>query len=244
MATVDYTLEDAAADIADLRSAVTLLEEAHEQIDGGFQPNTPTDVNSHVLYSNQGTPSWVNDNALQMGMMGAQISWFPLNTVTGATFGNLASWNIPAGDAIVNAVYEIDVWGSGTTGAATATGPTFAVFLGGNEMSNVPFGTSWFGAQAGGQSFRWRVVGRVINHTIGASGTWSSYIHADLSENGNNLLGNNGTQMTGCAFSCEIASTTTVDTTVTQALGISAEWSTTTGAPTMTSRVAIAKRIC
>lgn len=241
MATTDYTLDDVSGDIADLRSMVTLLEEAHQQIDGGFVPNTPTDPNSHVLYSAAGTPSWVNDNGLQMGAMGAQVAWFPGNSVNGATQGNLAAWAIPANDAIAGAVYETEVWGNGTTGPTNQT-LNFTVVLGGTNMAGVTIGTSFFATA--NLAFRWHMTVRVICHTTGTTGTWTSLISGEISAYNVNLIGQGGSQNTAGMVSCESTGTTTKDTTVANNVGLSASWGAGSSGETVTSQVAIAKRLC
>lgn len=243
MATNDYTLDDASNDIADLRTMVDLLTEVHQQIDsGGNVPNTPTTANSHILYSNQGTPSWVNDNSLVLGAVGAQTAWFPGNTVTGTGLGDLAQITIPANDPIAFAIYEVEVWGYGTTGSANET-IQFAVTCGGSTMASVTLGASWFNG-AFSQAFRFHVTTRAICHTTGSSGTFSSQIFGECTAFGNNLLGGNGSQMTGAFCSNESTGTTTVNTTTGIAFGLNGAWGGTTGSPTMTSSVALAKRWC
>jgi hypothetical protein len=239
MATEDYTLDDAQADIADLRAQVTLLEEAHQQIDpGGDVPNTPANANSsHVLYSASGTPAWVSSSGLQMGMQGAQRAFFPLNTVTSATLSNLASGTYQGLDAAVGSVYEVEAWGNGQQGS-TAQTLEFAVVWGGTTMTNATMGTT---AMPANQTFRWWAKARVICHTTGASATWSSFVEAIYNGTNNVSPGNNNM---GCASSCENNTTTTLDSTVNQSLSLRAAWGATTGAPTLTSQVAFFRRVC
>jgi hypothetical protein len=240
MATEDYTLDDAQADIADLRAQVTLLEEAHQQIDsGGNTPNTPANANaSHVLYSASGTPAWVSSSGLQMGMQGAQATFFPLNTVTSVTptLGNLASGTYQGNDASVGSVYEVEAWGNGTW-ANPVTTLEFAVVWAGFTMTNTTFGTT---AMPAGQTFRWWARARVICHTTGGSGTWSSFVLAIINSTGNVSPGNADM---GCATSCENNTTQTIDSTVNESLSLRATWGAANGG-TLTSQVAFFRRVC
>lgn len=241
MAVAPYTLEQAEEAIADLRAQVDRMGEVHA-LDGSGAVVPNAQPGQAQLYSANGQPSWIAPSGMQLGTVGAQQSFFPVNTVTSIlpSLGNLAAMTIPAGDAEGGAVYEIEVWGSGTQASGTRVAPEFAVVLGGTTMSTVQFGiTAW---SAVSQSFRWVAVGRAINHTTGAGGTWSSYLLVTTADSVTNTSPGNANFAT--AFSCEIASTATVDTTADQTLSVSAGWTTNAGGPTMTSRVAINKRWC
>lgn len=241
-ATVPYSLDQAEQDIADLRGQIDLLTEVASLTDGGVVPNTPSAPNTFSMYSALGTPSWVNDNGLQMGAVGAQSCWFPGNTVSGTGQGNLAAWSIPAGDPNQFSVYETEVWGNGQQGS-TQQAVSFTVVLGGNSMANVTFGTTAFSSAPANAIFRWRAVARAICHTTGTTGTFTSYILATVSVFNQNLSPGNANMANG--FSCESTGTTTINTTVANNLGVSASWGgAATGSQNVTSQVAIAKRIC
>ena len=241
MAADPYTLEQAEEDISTLNGQVSLLEEQHTVTDGGVVPNTPA-AGAFALYSSGGQPNWVDPAGQLFGVPGAQNAFYPGHTVTAASLNNLAAYTIPAGAATANAVYEVEVWGNGTWGS---TGQTLqlAVLLGGNTMSSVTLGTQFMATSA---AFRFRVAVRAVCQTTGAGGTWSSMISGEVSVFGANLLAAGGASANASNgfCSCESTGTTTVDTTVNEDLGLSAAWGSTTGSPTLTSRVAIAKRIC
>lgn len=236
-----YTLEQAEEAIADLRAQVDRLGEVHAlDGSGGVVPNAqPNQV--QVYPGANGQPAYVGASGLQMGMVGTQQAFFPVIAVTGTSLAALASMTIPAGDAVGGAVYDIEVWGSGTAGTNMLL--TFAVVLGGSTMSSVQLGANFMAAAT---SFRWRAVARVVCHTTGAGGTWSSLVFGDISINGTTLLTSGGASVnaTNSFVSCEIATTTPADTTVAQTLSLSASWSGTTGPPGLTSRVAIPRRWC
>lgn len=240
-ANAPYDLQQIEDDIASLQGTVSDLEEVIFFLLNGPQP--PNALSDRVqLYANnsQNLPAWQDPTGFNGVIPATNTTWFPVNTVTGTGLGNLASQQIPANNAQPNAVYEIECWGSGTQGS-TAQTLQFAVGLGGNTMSSVTLGTNYMIASA---SFRWYVMVRAICHTNGASGTWSSLIRGELSVNGQNLLtsGASSANATNAFVSCEIASTTTVDTTVSEQFGLNAAWGSTTGAPTLTSRVAMYRR--
>jgi hypothetical protein len=238
VAAEDYTLEEAADHIAGVRGQVDQLNEVHP-----LNSTTPPQAvaGSAQLYASNGQPSWVGPSGLQMGVVGAQQAFTPSNTVTAPSLTNLAQGTIPAGDAEVNAVYELEAWGNGVQGTVgNRQTLQFAAVLGGTAMSSVTFGTI---ALPDTQAiFRWRAVGRFICQTTGAGGTWTSYILVTLSQFNVNYSQSNQTE--NAVFSCESTTTTTKDTTTGQNAGVYAAWGATTGGPTLTSQVAIFKRIC
>jgi hypothetical protein len=118
------------------------------------------------------------------------------------------------------------------------------VVFGGNNMpGTVTLGGSYMLLST---AFRLRVVGRVICHTTGAGGTWTSLMYGECSISGTSLLssGASSANATSGFVACESTGTTNVDTTADQVLGVSAAWGSATANGTVTSRVAIAKRIC
>jgi hypothetical protein len=242
--TAPYSLEQAEESIADLRAQVDRLGEVHAlDGSGGVIPNAqPGQVQKFAAADGQ--PGYVTPSGLVMGNVGSQNAFFPNNTATAASLTSLASWTVPAGDAAIGAVYEIEIWGSGQQGS-TKQALGLQVVLGGNNLASVTFGAGAF--QTASNLFRFRIVGRGICHTTGAGGTWTSYINAQVSDldggAGSNPI-SAGNQNFATATSCESTTTQAIDTTAAITLGVSAAWGSVTGAPTLTSRVAIAKRIC
>lgn len=243
--TTGYTLEEAESDIADLRGQVDGMDEVLQLYDGPV-PNNPG-VSGAQIFSQNGQPNYLNFTGLQMSMMGAKPAAFPNNTITAASLQTLTTFTIPAGDADVGAIYELEVWGNGQQGTAgNRQTLQLAVSLGGTTMSTITFGT---GALPDTHSFfRFALTGRVICHTTGLTGTWTSYVLATLTEfdtPGPALLtipNANFAQATSSESTG--AGTTTVNTTVDEALALQAAWGATTGAPTLTSQIACFKRIC
>jgi hypothetical protein len=238
--TAPYTLEQAEESIADLRAQVDRLGEVHA-LDGtgGVIPNAqPNQVQKFAAADGQ--PGYVTPSGLVMGNMGSQNAFFPGNVATAITLTDLGSWTVPAGDAAGGAVYEVEIWGNGTWGS-TQQSLGLQVVFGGNNLSTVTLGASWFAIST---TFRIRVVGRVVCHTTGVAGLWSSLIYGECTVSGANALPATGANGSGGFVSCEGAATTAIDTTANQLLGVSAAWQSTTGAPSVTSRVAVPKRIC
>lgn len=207
---------------------------------GGITPNAQP--NQAQMYATAGQPAYVNPAGLQMGLVGAQTAFFPnlTNPAAGTTLVSLGAWTIPANDAAIGAVYEIEIWGNGQWGS-TQESLGLQVVFGGNNMATCTLGASWYAINT---QFRFRLAGRAICHTTGAGGTWTTLLYGDCSVFGANALPATGANGSGSFVGCESTGTTTVDTTSAQSLGVSCAWQATTGASTITSRVAIAKRIC
>jgi hypothetical protein len=243
MPTAPFTLEQAEESIADLRAQVDRLGEVHA-LDGtgGVIPNAqPGQVQKFAAADGQ--PGYVTPSGLVMGNVGSQNAFFPnlTNAAVNTSLVSMGSWTIPGGDAAVGAVYEIEIWANGSQGTSQqALG--LQVVLGGNNLATVTFGQN----AAGGASsqFRLWVVGRAICHTTGAGGTWTTFINATVArfDASPQLSAGNANFATGT--SSESTSTQPLDTTVDQVLGVSAAWGAITSGPSITSRVAIAKRIC
>lgn len=174
-----------------------------------------------------------------MQVPGWQLATFPGITVTQATLTTIASATYPANDAEVGSVYELDVEGNGTWGS-TAQTLEFQVTFGGNAMQNVTLGSAFFAVST---IFRWKVHARVICHTTGTTGTWTSSIEGEASVAGANVLPTAGSQATSGFCVSESTTMVTVNTTVNQTLALQCAWGSTTGAPTLTSRVALFGRV-
>lgn len=239
MPTPSYTLEQAEEDIANLKGTVALLNEILQLTDQGQVPNTPA-ANTFALFSQLGQPQYVNDDGLQMGLVGAQQAWQPGNTVSGASLGNLASWTIPAGDANVDALYRTEVWGTGETGTSNAT-IQFAVVLGGTTMATTTTAAVFFNTAS--FSFTWHYTAVLLCVSLGTGGTWMSAIYGEISALALVDPGS-GNQNTAGSCGCD-STTTTKDTTVAETFGISAKWgAAATGSQGLTSQIAIAQRWC
>lgn len=165
-------------------------------------------------------------------------------TVTAASLTDLtASFTVPAGDAAAGNIYEVEAWGNGTWGS-TAQTLTFQTVFGNNNTfaGAVTLGTNYMAVST---AFRWHVTCRVICLTTGAGGTWTSELHGQCSVNNANLLtsGSSSANATSGFTACESSGSVTLDTTIAQGLKIQAAWGATTGAPTITKRAAIQRKL-
>lgn len=162
-------------------------------------------------------------------------------TVTASSLTDLtASFTVPANDSAVGNLYDIEAWGNGVQGSTLQT-LTFQVVYGGNNMSTFTIGsTAWSSTS---QAFRWHMTARVICLSTGPTGSFQSLIFGELSAFGSNLIPSNSSNITGAFISCESSSSTTIDTTSAQGLKLQCNWGSTTGAPTITKRVAIQRKL-
>jgi hypothetical protein len=238
--TTGYTLEEAEQDIADLRGQVDGMDEIITLLDGPIPNGAP--ISGCQVFSVNGQPNYLNFTALQMSLMGARPATFPGISNSTATPTTLASFALPAGDADVGAIYEVEVWGDGNQGS-TQEVLNLGVNFGGNAMASIELGSLFMAINT---VFRWRAVVRVICITTGLTGTWSSEIHGNLSLFNGTLLssGASSANATNSFVSCESTGTTSVDTTTGETLAIQGWWGASTGTPTITSRVAFVKRLC
>lgn len=245
MPSAPYTLEQAETDIADLRGLVDRMGEVHAlDSSGGVVPNAQP--NQAQLYPANGGPAYVGASGLQMNMSGAQACSFPNNSnLNNTTLNTLGTWTIPAGDASVGAVYEMEIWGNGAwSNVNTAAGAlTLTVVAGGNSMSTVTLGGAYMLASS---AFRFRVAGRIMCETTGVGGTWTSLIFGECSVNGTSLLssGASSSNATSGFVSCDGTGTTVIDTTGSIVLGVSSLWGSGTAGGNIISRVSLPKRIC
>ena len=194
-----------------------------------------------IIYGSGGELAQVTAAGVQTQVPGTQLATFPNTTVTAASLTTLATSSTIylANDAQAGSVYELEVTGNGVWGSTQQT-LEFAVVFGGNTMSNITIGLTQFSAS---QAFRWKARARVICHTTGATGTWTSEIDGVVSVFNANILGGIGANGTAPFTSSESTTTTTIDTTANQVLSLSAKWGSVTGAPTLTSRVVLARKV-
>lgn len=164
-------------------------------------------------------------------------------TVTAAVMTDLTgTFTIPANDAVVGNMYEIEAWGNGSQGS-TQQRLLWQVVLGGVAMTSPSIGSTYMAAS---QNFRWKAQARVICLSTGSTGTWQSSLELFLSVFGGDWSsgpGGSSTSETSAGISCESSGTTTLDTTVAQGLKIQCSWAATTGAPTITKRIAFQRKL-
>lgn len=238
--TTGYTLEEAEQDIADLRGDVDSMDEILTLLDGPIPNGAP--ISGCQMFSVNGQPNYLNFTSLQMSLMGARPATFPGISNGSTTPATLASFALPANDADIGAIYEIEVWGDGNQGSSQNV-LNLGVQFGGNPMAAIQLGLLFMATTT---VFRWRAVARVICHTTGLTGAWTSEIHGNISLFNGTLLTSGGSSAnpTNSFVSCESTGTTSVDTTTGETLAIQGWWTTATGTPAITSRVAFVKRLC
>lgn len=174
-----------------------------------------------------------------MNIPGALLATFPGIVANTTTLKDVATYTIPANEAKVGSVWELEVWGEGSQGS-THQQLIMQVAIGGTPTSGglVTFGTTAFT----GGAFRWRAAVRAIcRATPGTGAKWTSYINAITTDSGSAVSPGNGNEATG--FSCEGGSTPGFDSTIPQVLSLQCAWGGTTSGPSVTSRVALPKRL-
>ena len=180
-------------------------------------------------------------SALDTGIPGTAGASFPGITVVAASLTTIASAVVPANNADTNAVYQLEVNGKGVWGSTQQT-LQFACVFGGQVMRSVQLGAIYSAASL---PFSWKCRIRVICASTGVSGAWASEVEGHLSVNNTTLLtsGASSANPTNSFFNCDITAPFTVDTTIAETLALQCAWGGTTGAPTLTSGVAIFRRI-
>jgi hypothetical protein len=219
MAQEKYTLAQAEEDIADLRGGLDRLGE--------------------MLYT-VGAPGYLDNQGLQMTIPGDSGASFPAITATSAAFTTIASGVMPANDPVVNGVYCLEVWGTGTWGS-TGQVLTLQNTIGGVTSSNgnVQIGAGFVPTS---QAVRWHCRCWAFCQTTGPSGTFQVAIDGQISAFNNTLLGSGGTNPANASLGFvngDAGGTETVDTTTATTLALQAEWASTTGSPVIESRQAI-----
>jgi len=160
-------------------------------------------------------------------------------TVTQATLTDLTgTFTVPANDSAVGNLYEIECWGNGTWGS-TSQNLVFQVVFAGGNMTSVTVDNSFL---ATSELFRFRVAIKVVCLTTGVTGTFQSLLTGEMSKSAANLGGSGGYKSLSFV-SCESSGTSTVDTTLAQGLKLQCNWGSTTGAPTITKRVAVQRKL-
>lgn len=235
-----YTLPQAEEDIANLRGQVDRLQEIIS-VGAGPTPNTPSSGIS--IWNAGGFPNFISSDGLTQSLAGTQGASFPSTAVTAATLTTIASFTIPANDAVANAIYELEATGTFTWGSTQQT-LQFAVAFGGNAYSTFTLTANAFQAS---QSGRWQVQGRLYCKQPGGAGVgaWQTGISGIFSCNGTAGLNGsfNTTGASVAAHSNDGSTVDAVDSTVAETFALQCAWGSTTGSPSITSRISIPKRL-
>lgn len=162
------------------------------------------------------------------------------NTVTATSLTKItAVWPVNANDAQPGTVYRLSAAGRGTWGS-TQQQLTFALScFGQSGMAQFTVGAVQFLAST---PFSWKLTCEVIIVSTGATGQMRTSISGTLSVNNNTLLAGNGTVNATTGVTGETG-TTTIDTTSNSNVTLQAQWSSTTGAPTITGHYSVFERL-
>lgn len=175
---------------------------------------------------------------LQLNLGGAakknaqpSVSTGPVASTTTETIA--ATYTIPANDATAGAVYKITAWGvAGVTGTPTLTFKSRMGGVSGSSTASIPIT-----AASGVTAKVWRAELYVSILTTGASGSWSGNLTV---EEGVSVAGSNPvvavTRMDG-------GGTAAINTTISNDLCITLQWSASSGSNTWTCRGFAAERI-
>ncbi|WP_338932892.1 hypothetical protein WEB32_31620 [Streptomyces netropsis] len=145
----------------------------------------------------------------------------------------LASYTIPANDAVVGACYRIEMWGqAGCTGTPTLTFRGRISGVGGTNLS-----PNTFTFASGVTSKQWRVSLLVTCTLTGASGTWASSIVSQSS------IPTSGSSSTDCTVIADGTAGAVRDTTVSSDLVITGLWSAASASNSLTMEGHIAERV-
>jgi len=173
-------------------------------------------------------------NARSLGVWGPAT--FPSLTAGGTGLATLGSMVIPAYDAAVGAVYEIELFGNGAITQAGKTTLTFQTKIGSTLGTNVAIGSTAFGNT---NNFRWYAVARLIVVSIGTSGQVRTMVKAHQSEYNQNVSPANGNFAE--VFSTESSGTYANNSTRDSTFALQAQWG--GSGQSLTSQIQLTKRV-
>ena len=178
-------------------------------------------------------------------VLGMRKATSPNLTITQGSWRTWAQMTIPAYDAEVGAVYELEAWGGGQQGDPNRLELDMSCALNGSIMA--AYGRFSLNALTVGMQFRQHMRGRVVCVSVGTGGTFQAAIWAAQTETGpgpnSGISVNNGNFVN--VFACDtgsnvIAANTTRDIT----FAVQAQWYQGPGSgANIVSRQAIAGRI-
>ena len=155
-------------------------------------------------------------------VLGMKKAFQPNLTITAQTWRDFARLQIPAYDAEVGAIYDLEVWGGGQQGSPNRIELDISCALNGAVMT--AYGRHAFnGLSAVGVLFRQWMRGRVVCLTTGTAGTFQAAIWGEQSET-SQPIGINNNNMNS-VFACDVSSNViTADTTRDITYAIQAQW--------------------
>lgn len=165
------------------------------------------------------------------------------NTVTLTVFQNLFSGVIPANDAVTGATYKLKVYGYGTWGTVADT-LTFAARFGAaatNTVGTTPaIDSTAFSTTA---DVQWEATVTASCVTNGVSATWNVIVQGTISQTDNNLIPGTAADDTVSFIGGTGATAITLDSTVSESLGLSAKWSSSAHSSTITKTTGWLERV-
>ena len=155
-------------------------------------------------------------------VLGLKKAFSPNLTITAQTWRDWARLQIPAYDAEVGAVYDLEVWGGGQQGAPNRIELDISCALNGAVMS--AYGRHAFDGIAGvGGLFRQWMRGKVVCLSVGTAGTFQAMISGEQTATSQPIGINNVNINT--VFACDTGSNViTADTTRDITFAIQAQW--------------------
>lgn len=192
------------------------------------------------LYAANGQLAVTNASGLNYNVSTGQPANFNKNSVTGAAFANLSTFNIPAGDPVVGAVYEFRMFGYGQWGNP-ATQLSLQGNLGGNQFALTAVAAGAFAAAA---VFQWNAVLTVTCTATGSGGTWRCSLSGAIQQTANSL--NPGTAASNSvAFSLGEGSAADIagSTLGSLAVQLAAEWASAANGATITKSTSYPVRV-
>lgn len=231
-----YTLEQAEEDVAELRQLVHQMTEIL-QLEDSSQPNTPS--GGPAIYSLAGIPYYIDDAGLAVAIPGAQTGTSQ-TTVTASTVQGLSdSFTIPANDANAGTAYRLTWYGQASWGSTVQTLNLFFRFGGASVGDQPSIGSSQFNTST--RIHLWvQMIATCI--TTGGSATWTTCLSGTASQSANNDLSTTGTNGS-IGFCGGSNGTITQDSTAAITMQLGADWASTTGAPSITSRATLWERL-
>lgn len=245
MITEFYTLEEAEEHIARLRGQVDKLTEILQTTDVQITDSSaPAAVAATTqLFSAGGQLATVSSSGRSGTVSTGTTASVGGATVTQATLNNLFRDTITANDAQVGSVYKVTAFGYGAWGA-TAQTLQFALRFGATSATTIgttpTIQTTDFNTSA---TFRWKAEAIVVCVTTGAGATWVGNISGCVTQNANVIVPGTAADNTVPFSGGTGSGTVSLDSTVDELFGISAQWGATTGAPSLTAVAGWLERI-
>jgi len=193
---------------------------------------------------------WVAGNDMTASLLNQYYGFADttFTTVTAATQTQLStSYSIAANEPSAGSAYTVDFGGNGTWGATQQT-LVFGLSIGGVALlASVTIGAQAFSASA---AFRFAGVARFAWNQVGASGNVLADIMGNLTQTANNVAppgtytqGNFQSANSIGFADANTAASATINSTVSTAVFVTCAWGSTTGAPTLTNRKTIFRKV-